>query len=196
MPVGVDIKKFQAEQVHKKPSSILSLGRVAPSKKIDVLVAALALLQKRGVACSADIYGPTLPEDSDYREGIEKSIAAQGMSGEVVLYEGVAHAATPALYASHEIFVNLAASGMYDKTLFEAAASGALVVALSDDFAALSDPRFTPRDASAEAVAETLERVLALPETEKEKARAMFRAIAEKNSLSTLAARLAEEITL
>ena len=150
----------------------------------------------KAVVFTADVYGPTLPEDSDYRKGIEQSIAADDMSSEVVLHDGVPHAETSALYASHETFVNLSSSGMYDKTLFEAAASGALVVALSDDFAALSDPRFVPHDASAEAVAETLERVLALSEEEKEKACAMFRAIAEKNSLATLGARLAEEITL
>src|SRR3989344_4453775 len=47
MPVGIDTDIFVlAADISRNPNSILSLGRVAPSKKLHVLIEALALLKK------------------------------------------------------------------------------------------------------------------------------------------------------
>src|SRR3989344_6984921 len=49
--------------VTRAPHSILSLGRVAPSKNLHVLIEAFGLLSARSVDFSADIYGDALPKD-------------------------------------------------------------------------------------------------------------------------------------
>ena len=48
---------------------------------------------------------------------------------------GIPHSQTPNIYRTHKIFVNTSPSGMLDKTIFEAAASGCIVLAASADFA-------------------------------------------------------------
>ena len=64
-------------------------------------------------------------------------VADYGLGKSVIFHGGVANHATPAVYRSHRIFVNTSQSGMYDKTIFEAAACGCLVLASSRDFAEL-----------------------------------------------------------
>jgi len=194
MPVGVDVAMFTSGTFPRTPRSILFLGRIALSKGLNTLIEALGLLAERGVAFSATLCGPTLPKDEPYLTSLKRRVDELQLRDRVAFRDGVAHAATPALYASHEIFINLSGSGMYDKTIFEAAACGCIIVALSRDFAEISAPQFVPADESPAAVADTLEQVLKLPAAEKVSAVQAFRSLAEKNSLMVLTARLAEEI--
>lgn len=194
MPVGVDLSMFKTV-AERTPRSILFLGRIAPSKHPDVLIAALGLLAAHGIDFTASLYGPTLPHDKAYRESLVRRINELGIGRQVSLRDGVPHAETPQLYAAHDTFVNLSDSGMYDKTLFEAAASGCVVVSRSDDFAHVFDERFT-FDGSAESLADALEKSMRMPETDKEAVLRTLRTIAESNSLHALGARLAEELNV
>ncbi len=192
MPVGVDTDVFKPGG-DRAPRSILFLGRIAPSKHPDVLVEALGLLHTRGVDFTASLYGPTLPKDESYRAALSRRIRELGLASKVSLHEGVQHSETSRLYASHEVFVNLSESGMYDKTLFEAAASGCIVVSRSDDFAHAFSECFT-FDGSAESLADALEEGIRMPAAEGEEVFRALRAVAESNSLRALGDRLAEEI--
>ena len=194
MPIGVDTDLFVPGALPHPPHSILFIGRMASSKRPDVLVEALGLLAARGIAFNAQLVGPTLPKDRTFLTALKRRIAELHLVDRVMLREGVPHAATPALYATNELFVNLSGSGMYDKTLFEAAASGCLVVALSRDFAQEVSPEFVPADESAHAVADALQHALTMPAEEKESIARTLRAFAEANSLAVLASRLAQEM--
>ena len=137
MPVGIDTDMFHEDaSLPRDARSILSLGRIAPSKHIDVLIEALHLLS-RSASFTADIYGDALPQDAGYLEKLKRMVADYGLGKNVIFHGGVANHATPAVYRSHRIFVNTSQSGMYDKTIFEAAACGCLVLASSRDFAEL-----------------------------------------------------------
>jgi glycosyltransferase involved in cell wall biosynthesis len=193
MPVGVDADMFRSGIAPRTPHSILFLGRIASSKRPDVLVEALGILRGRGIEFSASLWGPTLPGDEMYRTSLMRKVGELNLTSKVSFREGVPHGETPALYASHEIFVNLSMSGMYDKTLFEAAACGCLVVSASKDFAKLFEPRFT-FEGGPESLAACLSGVLELSSEEKDAARRTLRDIAGENSLRALGERLAEEI--
>lgn len=135
MPVGVDTTRFYKDvAVPRVHNSILFLARMAPSKRPHVLIEALGLLEKRGVAFTATLCGPALPQDVHYVESLERRVSELGIEEQVVFMKGVPNQKTVDLYQSHEYFVNCSPSGMFDKTMFEAAACGALVLASSDDF--------------------------------------------------------------
>ncbi len=138
MPVGVDLERFKSlEGVTRKPHSVLFLGRISPSKKPDVLLEALGLLKKKGFEFTASLYGPIGEKDTVYARKVQERAVELGIADKVHFGGVLTHAETPRVYQEHEIYVNLADSGMYDKTLFEAAASGCVVLSTSKDFNAL-----------------------------------------------------------
>lgn len=188
MPVGVDTELFKSAEEKRIPRSILFLGRMAPSKRPDMLVEALGTLSARGVSFTTSFYGPTLPKDESYLVSLKRRISDLHLTDRVLFYGGVAHDAVPALYASHEIFVNLSGSGMYDKTLFEASASGCLIVAASTDFAELTG--FPAVSDEPRKLASTLVEILELSLDEKARHVAHLRSLARQQSLETLANRL------
>jgi glycosyltransferase involved in cell wall biosynthesis len=190
MPVGVDTSRFALRGGERTPRSVLFFARFAPSKHPELLLTALQALEREGVPFSASFYGSALPADESFRARLARE------AGNVArFYEGVPHADAPAIFAAHDIFVDPSASGMYNKTIFEAAASGCLVLAASRDLAKEVDARFTFAEDGSD-LASKLRVLLELPENEKSRARAHMRSLAENHSLATLAARLTAELSL
>jgi len=135
MPIGIDTEIFKSVHgIERKPRTILSLGRIAPSKNIHVLIEALALLHERGVQFIAHIYGEALPGDKDYYDTVKYSVEEKRLESRVFFHASVPNVETPAIYSAHEIFVNMSRSGMFDKTIIEAAACGCIPIAASEDF--------------------------------------------------------------
>lgn len=187
MPVGVDLAAFSPRPSSTRvPRSVLFLARMAPSKRPDMALDALRLLREKGVLVTASFYGTPLPQDEEYYRGLISQAQAQNLP--VTFYSGVPNHETPAIYAAHEVFVNCSPSGMYDKTIFEAAAMGALPIAVSKDYAAQL-PQLCSAD-SAEALSEVIEKTFGLSEAEREGLRGEVRRLAENNSLEALSAKL------
>lgn len=136
MPVGVDTERFYPDaRITRVPHSILFLARIAPSKRVEMFIGALALLAERGVTFTATIVGSPLPQDEAYYAELKQKVIDAGLAERVSFKSAVAHDAAPDIYRAHEIFVNTSPSGMLDKTIFEAAACGCAVLAASDDLA-------------------------------------------------------------
>ena len=191
MPVGVDTNLFKPKSYNLKPkSSILFLGRIAPSKNVDIFVEALGLLKKRGVIFSASIYGDALPKDAVYYEKLKSRAREIGLENILKFHVGVPNHQTPPIYNQHEIFVNLSSSGMYDKTIFEAMACGCLVLVSNDNLKGQIDDRLIIKTRDATEVAECLAGALSLPEEEKKKMIQQEIAFANTNNLQVLSTRL------
>lgn len=190
MPVGVDTQRFyQDPQVKRMRRSILFLGRMSPSKRPDMLLEALGMLIAKGASFTASFYGSPAKEDEAYYENLKHQAELLGLHDRVRFYPGIPNEAAANVYRTHEIFVNCSPSGMFDKTLFEASASGCLVLAASDDFA-----RITTLESafdSALFLAERLAALLSAAEGTLPKFRGVP-AIVEEHSLQTLARMLAD----
>ena len=189
MPVGVDML---AQGTPRTPLSILFLGRIAPSKHPEVLLDALAELQKDGIDTTASIYGSPLQKDEAFAGALRTR--AESMAT-VTFYDSVPHHDTPSIYAAHEIFVNLSASGMYDKTLFEAATAGCIVVASSRDFAEMAGEQFVFRQNNPQDLARVLKDILKMSEKKKTAAQKHFQEIAKMHALPALADALVSEMS-
>lgn len=192
MPVGAEVERFALARTPRHPRSILYFARFAPSKKPHVLLEALGMLRAQGVVCTASFVGSALPKDEEYRDATMRRAHELDLLDSVTFREGVAHADAPPVFASHELFVNLSGSGMYDKTLFEAAACGCLILAESSDFAALSGAPAV--SAQPDALAHALRELLDLPPDQKALRAEKLRIIADAHSLSALADRLVQEM--
>jgi glycosyltransferase involved in cell wall biosynthesis len=193
MPVGVDTKRFKrAGNTVRTPRSILFLARIAPSKRPDMFMEALGLLLARSVSFVASVYGDALPENESYYASLKARAESLGLHDRVRFHPGVSNEKASDVFRSHQIFVNSSPSGMLDKTIYEAAAAGALVLARSDDFQKSAGEEF--HFESVEELAKRLEELLQLAETEQGRMQENLATLAEANSLESLADRLAQEI--
>ncbi len=187
MPVGVDTDLFKAtiRQLADK-SSILFLGRIAPSKNVDVFVEALGILKNQGIIFSANIYGDTLPKDVIYLEKLKLRARELDLDGILKFQAGIPNYQTPAVYSAHEIYVNLSSSGMYDKTIFEAMACGCLTLASNNNLRGQIDGRLIIGKRETEEIAKYLIVALSLSEEEKDKMIKEEITFAETHNLSAL----------
>ncbi|KND50589.1 MAG: hypothetical protein AB202_03850 [Parcubacteria bacterium C7867-007] len=187
MPVGVDLERFMGPEIEgRMRSSILFLARMAPSKHPEMLIEALLILKKKGTSFTATFAGSPLPEYEYYYSWLQQRAQREFPDRSIVFTPGVPNAETPHLFHTHNIFVNCSQSGMFDKTLFEAAASGCLVLARSEDFEerAGSEYYFTDAESLAERMGAMLE------DTSQETKRAHMQSIAKAEGLDTLMDRL------
>ncbi|MDB4992167.1 MAG: hypothetical protein JWL75_412 [Parcubacteria group bacterium] len=192
MPVGVEVSLFDGSVPTPEPRSILFLARMSPSKRPEMLIDALGEVLARSVSFTASFYGSFLPEDASYYESLQARAESLGLRDRVQFYPGVPHEATPAIYRAHDISVNCSPSGMFDKTLFEAAAAGCRVIASSDDFKdAAGEEAYAP---DTQALAERLIDALQQDEDSILRRRIQMQAIARGESLGTLMDRLQIEI--
>lgn len=195
MPVGVDTDLFRdAGLSARTPRSILFFGRFAPSKNPDMLLEALAVLRDAGVPFTASFYGTPLPGDEQFKSKQIVRVQELHLHDLVHVYPGVTHKEAPAIFSRHEIYVNLSSSGMYDKTIFEAAAGGCLVLTASKDFAERIGSDVVSTSHDPKDVASALNILLSLPGDEKQSLRSKLKSAAEENSLLTLTRCLVVEI--
>src|SRR3989344_3744479 len=116
MPVGIDTEFFKPDPaVLRRPNSILFLGRIAPVKKVLEFIDWV-----KSTAYTATIAGPILSEDRKYGEEVKRKL-----NDKIKLIGPVSKAQAMKLYQSHETYANFTPAGSMDKTVFEAAASGA-----------------------------------------------------------------------
>lgn len=192
MPVGIDTTIFQSPvNTNRLSHSILFLSRIAPIKQPDLLLAALNLLAAQGVDFTASFYGDPLPADEDFYGQLKRLAADYGILDRVRFSPGVPNTATIAVYGQHELFVNLSPSGMYDKTIFEAAACGTLPVVSNKNLRGEFDERLLVSGHSVEELAAKLKVLLELEPTERRRLGETVRDYVESHhSLSMLAEKL------
>jgi glycosyltransferase involved in cell wall biosynthesis len=184
MPVGIDTELFRPGMAPKRGTA-LSLGRIAPSKRLEIFVDAM----RECSDLTGDIYGEALPKNRAYREKLQTSAPAN-----VAFYGGVPPAETPALYDSHKYFVNCSPDGMFDKTIFEALAAGALAVSSNRNLRDAIDPRLS-FDGTVAGLVQTLRRLENLSASDTEALRQEGRSYVETtHSLRVWRDRLLQEM--
>lgn len=193
LPVGVNAKRFFLdEHIARKPHSILFLARMTPSKRPELLIEALEGLLRQGIPFTANFYGSPLPHDRTYYEALKTKVQSLGLADIVAFCPGVPNEQTPNLYRTHDIFVNTSPSGMLDKTLFEAAASGCLVLAASEDIAELLGEEASFSDA--QDLSRRLMALLRMSPYARGTMKTKLSELVARNTLTALAATLSREI--
>jgi glycosyltransferase involved in cell wall biosynthesis len=126
-PMPVDVAHFEAATTmpRAQPPRILYAGNLIPSKGVDVLIEAFALLKQRGIGCTLKILGegPALP-------ALRTRAAALGVMKDVTWSPFVPQDAMPAEYGASTITV-LPTRGQAEGlglTLVEALLAGSAVV--------------------------------------------------------------------
>jgi glycosyltransferase involved in cell wall biosynthesis len=204
MPVGVELDAYkgtsETQRPLRMPRSIVSLGRISPVKRLDVLVDALVLLaceEERTASAApftAAVYGDPLPHDISYHEQLQKKVRDAHAESFITFHPGIPHAETPQVFQKFQLFVNLSHSGMYDKTIFEAAAAGALPVASSADYASEAPVELAVTSLAPKHLATQLRMLIDLSSEEQARLRRAVFALAESHALPKLITALVREL--
>lgn len=125
---AIDTDVFRNTGARREKNSLLFLGRIAPVKKLEILIDAFVEIKKLFSDALLHIVGEPGEKDRQYSESIQKRIANKNLTGEIIFHGKVANTETPALYNQYEIFVNLTPTGSFDKTILEAMACETLIV--------------------------------------------------------------------
>lgn len=197
MPVGIDTEFFRPyKNIVRTPKSILFLARIAPSKKPDVLIRVADILHKKGIDFKITICGDALPKYTDYMSSLKTMVKGLGLSDNVIFLPGISNDETVKIYSAHSIFVNISASGMYDKTIFEAVGCGAVPLVCSKDIASQMDSIFIVKDDDAEDLADKIENLLKLDRSDLDRYQNDWKRLVDTgHSLRMLSKRLFEEMS-
>ncbi len=201
MPVGVDVESLNTKEEFVVPNnSILSLGRLDPSKKPEIILKALKKLQDQDFKFTCEFVGGTSADKfPNYENEIKKLKQDLGLGDNVRFVGAVPNTETYKYYLSHDIYLNVAKSGMLDKTIFKALAAGCLPLTTSIDFNEMIFPvvgdEFKVEQDSVDSLAEKLKHVLAFdPEHKKHKVKLMQDVVIQKHSLDSLMDRIFKEV--
>ncbi len=195
MPVGVDASILEGlPELTRKPRSVLSIGRISPSKNIHLFIEALGTLHKRQVDFTADVYGKTAPEDEVYRANLIARVYELGMESMVIFHDALPKTETYRAYRTHEISVNASPSGMLDKTMFSGMMHGCLILVSNKDLEGNIPEECSFAEGDVGALAMGLERLLALSENRREEIRSALLSLFERHTLAHLVTELRDSM--
>lgn len=192
---GIDCAHFRAGP-WPRPVDVLTVGRLAPSKGQDELLAALALLPR---CPRTEIAGDILlASDAPFRERLHAA-AARDFPGRVTFLGAVPWPDVADVMRRARIMVNASRTGSVDKVVLEAMACGTLPLTCNESFAPLLGPELSRllmfrQDDPADLAAGLL-RLLALEDTAAAALGTRLRALVERDhDLARLIPRMVAEM--
>ncbi len=192
MPVGVDTDLFKiTEGAVRKKYSVCMVGRVSPIKHVELALEAIHSLVSSGTQVSLGIIGGVAPKDEAYYESLQVYVEKHNLSTSVSFLPPVTSDKLPEIYNSYEICLNLTESGSFDKTIVEAAASGAIPLVSNESLGSIL-PEMCITGSDPESIAASVQKIFI--DREKVELQEKLRVFVEEQSLSRLKNKLFQEI--
>lgn len=197
---GIDTERFAPRRRNDSNDrfTVITVGRISPIKRIELLLEALALLKEdtRKKVYARIIGDPVTDSDKAYLQYLEKKRLALGVQDIIDFLPGIEFARIHTVYQEGDMFVNCSDTDSLDKSILEAMSSGLPVVtsnvALQDVVdPAMSQLLLTPKG-NPQLLADRLDILVRMPEAERHALGIRLRDTVKKgHSLPTLIDRLA-----
>lgn len=129
MPIGIDATVFSEREGERTNDSLLYVGRIAPSKNIDLITKALPDIVERKPSTTLTIVGPV--GDVAYQAELERMVSEKALP--VTFVGPVSWEDLPAFYSRHELCINMSPPGMFDKVIGEALLCGCDILTTNQD---------------------------------------------------------------
>ena len=193
MPAGIDTEMFRKiPGIPKKENRILCLGRISPIKKIEYLIEAVKILDKKGLDFELLIVGsPVSNADKIYYKNLVRLSDDLISSGKIIFKPSVPNYKTPEIYNSASVYVNLTPSGSLDKAILEAMSCQVPAIVANKAFENIFTNElkagFIFKDEDSNDLAEKISNLISTDSTSKEKiGKDMREIVVKKHSLSNL----------
>lgn len=156
MPIGLDAETFKAQPgIERKSDALLYVGRISPSKRIDVLLSAFRDALKKHPSLTLSIVGgTTCAEDEKHQQELRDFAIKHALP--VVFVGPVPWVDLPKVYSAHELCINLSPPGMFDKVIGESLLCECDILTSNQDLREQLGERCTVDDVTAEAIASKL----------------------------------------
>jgi glycosyltransferase involved in cell wall biosynthesis len=164
---GIPTDRFAPSAAPPVPGRLVAVGRIAPIKRLELLIDALALLRARGRAATLELWGaPAMPSDAAYEAALRRRVAERGLDAYVAFKGPAPYARMPEIAASAEVALNACPDGALDKAVLEAMACARPVVVTNRTFVAEFGPDAARCLAAADpaAIADRVEGFLGRPD--------------------------------
>ncbi|TSC66857.1 MAG: hypothetical protein G01um101472_613 [Parcubacteria group bacterium Gr01-1014_72] len=196
MPAGIDTALFTPNATVRSARTILFLGRIAPVKGVHILVEAARLLHSQGEDFRLVVVGDARLEDKAYYERLKNTLRPVIEAGKAELHSAVSNHDAVRFFQSADVFVNLTPAGNYDKTVLEAAASGALPLVSSKAFIDCFPPACFFREDDSADLAEKLKTFFAIPRRNRDVVAAEARSyVVETHDIAILVKSIAQSLS-
>jgi glycosyltransferase involved in cell wall biosynthesis len=187
---GIDIEAFKpATHDARKPGSLITVGRISPTKDYESMILAVDDLVKQGNkdVTLAIVGAPGLAAHETYLQALQRMVATRGLQSRVTFAGPQPNAALTPLLRQAEIFINLSGTGSVDKAVLEAMACSCVVVTSNEAFAAMLPPECIAPKNNPAALAQHLRMLLEKSPNERRELGARLRTIVvEQHALSAL----------
>jgi glycosyltransferase involved in cell wall biosynthesis len=163
---GIDTRRFTPVDMPDVPFTILTVGRVAPVKRLETIIEAARRLRDEGCDFRLRIAGVIYPEHAAYAAELRKLVEANDL-GTVVEFTGeIPHHAIEREYQRAHLMVNVSSTGSVDKAVLEAMACGLPVITANEAFSAIlhdwRDLALVPPDAP-DVLAAKMRHIMTMP---------------------------------
>ena len=156
---GIDVKKFkiQNSRLHQNfggqaklkindEITILSVGRITPSKGHDLIINAILDLRKLGYKLKLKIIGDVIQTyHYRYSEFLKTSINNLGIEKQIEFCGSVRHDEMPNYFNEAQVLINAVPFGGLDKVVLEAMASGVVPLTSNNAFLSVFPEDFAPQ---------------------------------------------------
>ncbi len=124
---GIDTTVFHIKPL-PKTGDLVTVGRIAPSKQLDVMLKALAQCNHRyGTSYRLDVYGPILRMNDEYEEYLRALVEQLDLSAFVSFRGAVPQYQLPGILNCYRLFLSFSKTAL-DKSAVEAMACGLPVI--------------------------------------------------------------------
>ncbi len=136
---GIDTHRFRPQSFdlprQKSSWTLLSVGRVVPSKHYEVMIAAIEkLTAQKEIAAQLIVVGDVPPGASpDYLQALRDDVERRGLAAKIHFVGSKPHESLVEIYQTADIFVSASETGL-DKAVLEAMACGVIPLASLAEF--------------------------------------------------------------
>jgi glycosyltransferase involved in cell wall biosynthesis len=190
---GIDASTFRPSYMYSAvpPLRLVTVGRVAPVKRPDAMIDAVAELTARGVASTLDFVGPEGEFDPGYIDMLQARAAARGVRASVRFRGAMQPEQIACVYAGRHAAMNMSRPGAIDKAGLEAMCSGLPLVTSNHAYASILDTVDMPICPTPQEAAGACARLARLTDAERSSiGRRLHEEVVRRHSLDGLMDRL------
>lgn len=119
----------------------MSIGRIAPVKRLEIIIAAIKTLREQGLTdVRLRLVGEATSADSDYLQRLRQMVSDDQLDTMVTFTGGIPYEAVTHEYQQADVMVNMSATGSIDKAVLEAMACGLPVLTANESFEQMLAP--------------------------------------------------------
>jgi len=134
---GIDTGHFKQDSQNKisDTTKLLSIGRLSPSKRNELIIETTKLIKDRGRKADLVIVGDiVLEKEREYKDYLKNLVSDLDLEKEVSFVGSVSYDEIPTYYNEADIFLNFSQTGSMDKTVLEAMACGCIPITSNEAF--------------------------------------------------------------